>query len=735
MRKFYLSRISQDNKEGRKYLMNEFIIDEIAKELDVKVKQVGAVLKLLEEGNTIPFIARYRKEATGALDEEQIRQIDEVYQYQVNLTKRKEDVIRLIDEKGLMTDELRENIIKCIKLVEVEDLYRPFKEKKKTKATEAIKNGLEPLAKIIMSQPKNLDIENVCSNYLNEAVKNATEALQGAKYIISEWISDNAYYRKWIRNYLYRFGIITSKIKKNAQDEGHVYEMYYEYSEMVKNIKPHRILALNRGEKEDVLNVSIDINEEEIFKYLEGKIIKNESNVREIIIDAIKDSYKRLIFPSVEREVRAELKEKAEIQAIDIFGKNLEKLLLTPPMKEKNVLGLDPAYRTGCKLAVVDSASRVRKIAVIYPHEPKNMWNEAKDTIKKLIKEYEIDLIAVGNGTASRESEKLVSEVIKEYTDREVKYVIVSEAGASVYSASPEAIKEFPDLHVEERSAISIARRLQDPLNELVKIDSKSIGVGQYQHDVNQKKLDESLDFVVSKAVNNVGININTASKFILKYISGLTKGAIDKIINYREGHGKINSRMELKKLKILSDKVYEQAIGFMRIIDGENILDETSIHPESYSIALKVIDDIGSKVSDIGTSGIVSKLEELDVAKYANDEGVDIYTLEDIIKCLKMPSRDFREDYPQPLLKSDILTIDNLTVGMQLEGTVRNVVDFGAFIDIGLKNDGLVHISKITDKYIKHPMEVLNVGDIVTVYVDEIHKDKNKVSLTMLKP
>ena len=712
--------------------MNEFIINEIAKELNVKIKQVETVLKLLEEGNTIPFIARYRKEATGALDEEQIRQIDEVYQYQVNLAKRKEDVIRLIDEKGLLTPELTDSINKCSKLVEVEDLYRPFKEKKKTKATEAIKNGLEPLAKIIMSQPKMLDIDNVAKNYLNDNVKSIEDAIQGAKYIISEWISDNAYYRKWIRTYLYKNGIINSKKKKNANDENKVYEMYYDYNEMVKNIKPHRILATNRGEKEGILSVSINVNDEDILKYLEAKIIKNDTNVKDIITDSIKDSYKRLIFPSVEREVRADLKEKAEEQAIDIFGKNLEKLLLTPPMKEKNVLGFDPAYRTGCKLAVIDSTSRVKKITVIYPHEPKNLWNEAKDTIKKLIREFDIDLIAVGNGTASRESEKLVSEVIKEYTDRDVKYVIVSEAGASVYSASPLAISEFPQLHVEERSAISIARRLQDPLNELVKIDSKSIGVGQYQHDVNEKKLDESLDFVVSKAVNNVGINVNTASKSILKYISGMTKGSIDKIIDYREKFGKINSRMEMKKAKILSDKVFEQAIGFMRIVDGDNPLDKTSIHPESYDATIKLLNDIGMSINDIGSDLIISKLDSLNLENYGKENGIDIYTLEDIVKCLKMPSRDFRDDFPQPLLKSDILTIDNLTVGMQLEGTVRNVVDFGAFIDIGLKNDGLVHISKITDKYIKHPLEVLNVGDIVTCYVDEIHKDKNKVSLTM---
>ena len=714
--------------------MDELIIKEIANELNIKIGQVEVVLKLLSEGNTIPFIARYRKEATGALDEEQIREISEVYQYQVNLFKRKEDVIRLIDEKGLLTDELKDNIIKCNKLVDVEDLYRPFKEKKKTKATEAIKNGLEPLAKIIMSQPNNLDIDKVCSNYINDNVKTTEDAIQGAKYIISEWISDNAYYRKWIRGYLYKNGVMSSKIKKDANDQDKIYEMYYNYSEMIKNIKPHRILAMNRGEKENILNVSIDINSDDIIDYLEKKIIKNESNVKEIIIDAIKDSYKRLIFPSVEREIRADLKEKASEQAILVFSKNLEKLLLTPPMKDKNILGLDPAYRTGCKLAVVDNTSRVKKITVIYPHEPKNMWNEAKDVIKQLIHDYDIDLIAIGNGTASRESEKLVSEVIKEYTDKKVNYVIVSEAGASVYSASPLAISEFPELHVEERSAISIARRLQDPLNELVKIDCKSIGIGQYQHDVNEKRLEDSLDFVVSKAVNNVGININTASKSILKYVSGMTKTSIDKIINYREKFGKIKSRLELKKLNILSDKVFEQAIGFMRIIDGENPLDKTSIHPESYNATDKLLKDMELNSDDIGTEKLIEKLDKLDLNKYSKENKIDKYTLEDIVKSLKMPNRDFRDSFPQPLLRSDILTIDNLEVGMQLEGTVRNVVDFGAFIDIGLKNDGLVHISKITNKYIKHPLDVLNVGDIVTVYVDEIFKDKNKVSLTMIK-
>ena len=716
--------------------MNQDIIKEIAVLLNVKNTQVESVLKLLSEGNTVPFIARYRKEATGAMDEEQIRKVSEVYDYQVSLLKRKEDVIRLIDEKGLLTDELKNDIMKCQKLVEVEDLYRPFKEKKKTKATEAIKNGLEPLAKIIMSFPMDINIDEVASKYINEAVKSSDDAIMGAKYIIAEWISDNASYRKYLRHNMMNYGMITSKMKKKAQDDEHIYEMYYDYSEKIKYIKPHRILAMNRGEKEGVLSIGIDIDTEYVLSWFDKKIIKNDKScVAYLVKEAIRDSYKRLIFPSVEREVRSELKELAEEGAIDVFGKNLEKLLLTPPMKDKVVLGFDPAYRTGCKLAVIDTASRILNISKIYPHEPHNKWEEAKKVIKDLISKYDIDIIAVGNGTASRESEKLVAEVCHEYTAKKVSFIIVSEAGASVYSASPLAISEFPDLHVEERSAISIGRRLQDPLSELVKIDPKSIGVGQYQHDVNQKKLNESLDFVVSKAVNLVGVNINTASGSILRYVSGLTKSTIDKIIKYREEHGKIKSRAEILKKKILSSKVYEQAIGFMRVIDGDNILDKTPIHPESYDDAIKLINSLGFDVKDIGSSELVRKLDEVDTLKYSADNGIDKYTLEDIIKCLKQPNRDFRDDYQKPLLKSDILNIEDLKRGMELEGTVRNVVDFGVFIDIGLHDDGLAHISKLSRDYIRHPMEVVNVGDIVTCWVDDVNMDRHKVSLTLLDP
>ena len=712
--------------------MNENIIKQIADENNIKVNQIKNVLKLLEEGNTIPFIARYRKEVTGSLDEEQIRIINEHYSYQLNLLKRKEDVIRLIDEKGLLTEELKNEILNCKKLVDVEDLYRPYKEKKKTKATEAIANGLEPLAKEIMNY--NSNILSVAEKYLNDKVKTVEEAINGAKYIIAENISDNAKFRKWIRIETYKNNNISSKIKKNATDEQKTYDMYYEYSELIKYIKPHRVLAINRGEKEGVLSVSINFDNAKIEEFLYSKVInKNIEPCTTYIKEAIKDSLKRLILPSIEREIRSELTEKAEEVAIDNFGKNLEKLLLQPPMKEKMVLGLDPAYRTGCKLAVVDKTGKMIDITVIYPHEPKNLYEEAKEKTIKIIEKYNIDIIAIGNGTASRESEAFIADVIKN-VKKEVSYIMVNEAGASVYSASKLAIKEFPDLHVEERSAISIARRLQDPLSELVKIEPKSIGVGMYQHDVSPQKLDSTLNFTVEKAVNTVGVNINTASNELLTYISGLTKKTIDKIIAYREEKGKIITRDELKKNKVLSDKVFEQSIGFMRILDGSNMLDRTSIHPESYEVTKKLLLNLNLKIEDIGKDEFNQKLENLNLEELTKELNTDIYTLEDIIKCLKTPGRDPRDDFQKPLLKSDILKIEDLKVGMHLEGTVRNVVDFGAFIDIGIKNDGLVHISQITDKYIKHPSEILSVGDIVDCYVLEINKEKNKVALTLLK-
>jgi len=712
--------------------MNENIIKNLSEDLNITTKQVENTLKLLSEGNTIPFIARYRKEATNGLDEEQIRKINESYEYEVNLLKRKEDVIRLIDEKGLLTDEIKSNIMNAKKLVEVEDIYLPYKEKKKTKATEAIKNGLEPLAKIIMSFPTTFD-EGGVSKFLNENVKTFEDAITGAKYIISEWISDNAYYRKWIRSIFRKNGIIITKLKKNANDENKTYEMYYDFNEPVKYIRPHRLLAINRAENEKVINVNIDVNTDDIISFLEKNIIKKESVVNKYIKEAIDDAYKRLISPSIEREIRSELTEKSEDEAIKVFSDNLEHLLLTPPMKDKTVLGFDPAYRTGCKLAVVSPTSKVLDIKVIYPHEPQNEWDKSKELLKGLIDKYNIDIIAIGNGTASRESEKLVSETISEI--KKCKYAIVSEAGASVYSASKLAIEEFPDLTVEKRSAISIARRLQDPLNELVKIDPKSIGVGEYQHDVNQKKLSESLDFIVTKVVNNVGVNINTASPFILKYISGLTKTNIDKIIKYREENGKIMSRDEVKKKKLLSDKAFEQSIGFMRVIDGTNPLDETNIHPESYDVTNKLLKHLNLDIKLIGKSELINILNDINLNDLSKELNTDIYTLEGIINSLKAPKRDFRNQYDAPILKENILKLEDLKVGMKLQGTVRNVVDFGAFIDIGIKNDGLVHISKITKKYIKHPSEVLKVGDIVDCYVLDILKDKNKVSLTLIDP
>ena len=635
----------------------------------------------------------------------------------------------------MLTDELKEEILKCQKLVEVEDLYRPFKEKKKTKATEAIKNGLEPLANMIM-EFKNRDIKKEAKSFLNDKVASTEEAIEGAKYIIAEAISDNAEYRKYIRENIVKFGIITSKAKKKAQelDQAKTYEMYYDYSEAIKSIKPHRVLAINRGEKEGILSVNIDVDFSYIINYLEKKVIKKSNTSEEIYVkEAILDSYKRLIFPSVEREIRSELKETAEITAIDNFSKNVENLLLTPPMKGKTVLGYDPAFRTGCKLAVLDSTGKPLKIEVIYPTEPHNKIEESKKTVLDLIDKYNIDIIAIGNGTASRESEAFIADCIKE-SKRKVEYIIVSEAGASVYSASKLAISEFPDLTVEKRSAISIGRRLQDSLSELVKIDPKSIGVGLYQHDVTPKKLDESLNFVVTKVVNQVGVNVNTASSSLLSYVSGMTKKSIDAILNERNLKGKFTSREEIKKLKGITPKVYEQAIGFIRIPDGVNPLDKTSIHPESYEVTKKLLESIGMNLNDIGTDKLKEKLDNIDIDKVCLDIKTDKYTLKDIIDDLEKPGRDLRDNMPKPILKSDVLTLDDLHIGDKLQGTVRNVVDFGVFIDIGLHNDGLAHISKLTNKYIKHPSEVVSVGDIVDCYVIDINKEKEKVSLSLIE-
>ena len=717
--------------------MNETIIKEIATNLNISDKQVSVVLNLLSDGNTIPFIARYRKEVTGALDEETIRSINEVYEYQVNLLKRKEDVIRLIDEKGMLTDEIKDNIMKCSKLVEVEDIYRPYKEKKKTKATEAIALGLEPLAKMMMTFPTTGDIDKLCSKFINDKVPNTENAVTGACYIIAEWISDNAFYRKWIRSYFYKNGVITSKLKKGADDENKIYEMYYDYNEPVKWIKPHRILALNRGEKEKILTVSIDVNNDEIIAYLEKKMIKNDKSfVTSYVKNAINDSYKRLIGPSIEREIRSDLTEKGDEAAIDNFGKNLEALLLTPPLKEKVVLAFDPGYVNGCKLAVVDKNGKYLDSTVIKPFlkgDSEERIRLSMEVVVQLIKKYNVDIISIGNGTASRESEKFCADMISKY-NLNCKYVIVSEAGASIYSASPQAIEEFPDLAVEKRSAVSIGRRLQDPLAELVKIPPEGIGVGLYQHDVSQKNLSNSLDFIVEKCVNSVGVNVNTASASLLSYVSGVTKAGIKKLIDYRESVGKIMSRDEIKKKKILTPKAYEQAIGFLRINDGDNVLDSTAIHPESYDVALSVLKDLGFTIKDIGSSELVESLDKIDVENDFSKYNTDKYTLEDVISSLKKPNLDPRDSYPQPILKSNVLDIKDLHVGDKLQGTVRNVVDFGLFIDIGLHDDGLAHISKLSNSYIKHPSDLFSVGDIVDCYVDDISLEKNKVSLSLLE-
>lgn len=707
--------------------MNEIVIEELSSELNIKINQIKAVLTLLEEGSTIPFIARYRKEATGALDENQITKIEEKYRYYNNLMERKETVIRLIDEKGMLTYEIKKNILNCTKLVEVEDIYLPYKEKKKTKATEAIKMGLEPLAKAIMAFPTKGSLESLC-----DIVPNVEKdiALENAKYIISEWISDNAYYRKFVRNYIWNNASIVSKIKKNAVDEKKTYEIYYDFTEKVKYIKPYRVLAINRAEKENVISVKLDYDNDYIFNSLSNKIIKNkESFVVDYVNDAIKDALKRLIYPSIERDVRSELTEKSEDNAIEVFKDNLENLLMTRPVKGYRVLGFDPAFRTGCKLACLDEKGNVLHKDVIYPHEPKNEKEASRIKLLNLIKTYNINLIAIGNGTASRESEEFVANTIKDLKD--VYYTIVSEAGASVYSASKEAQREFPDYEVQERSAVSIGRRVIDPLSELVKIDPKSIGVGEYQHDVNSKKLTESLDNTVSKVVNEVGVNINTASNFILKYVSGLTTTVINKIQKFKEKK-EFTSREEIKKLT--TDKVYEQCVGFLRINNSINPLDNTGIHPESYELTSKLLKLLNLDIKDIKTEEFKHKLENIDLEKLTKELNSDIYTVTDIIKELKNPGLDPRSEAPETILRSDVLTIDDLSIGMELKGTVRNVASFGAFVDIGLHDDGLLHISKMSKNFVKDPKDIVSVGDILTVYISDIDKSKGKVQLSLIK-
>ena len=715
----------------------EEVISFLVSSLGLQEKQIKEVLNMLAEGATIPFIARYRKDKTGNLNEDQIRAIEEQYKYQENLLNRKQDVIRLIDEKGLMTPELQESIMKCNKLTEVEDLYRPYKEKKKTKASEAIKNGLEPLAKMIMAFPVTGSLEEMAKKFVNENVKDTDAALEGAGYIIAEWISDNAAYRKWIRYNVFSNGTITSKIKKNAEDPNKTYEMYYSFTDRVKYIKHYRVLALNRGEAEKVLTVFIDMDNDAIESYLEGKLIKNKySFVVELVKNSIKDSLKRLILPSIEREIRAELTEKAEEIAIETFGTNLEHLLLTRPIKGMTVLGFDPGYVNGCKLAVVDPSGKYLDSTVIKPFingsNQDKYIEQSKIIVKNLIEKYKIDIISIGNGTASRESEKFCAELINEYK-LPCKYIITSEAGASIYSASKLAIEEFPDLAVEKRSAVSIGRRLQDPLSELVKIDPKSIGVGEYQYDVNQKQLGEALDFTTSKVVNSVGVNINTASKSILKYVSGLTKSVIENIYKYKE-EKKITSRDEIKKIKGMTDKVYEQSIGFLRIPDGTNPLDKTGIHPESYELTNNLLKAINLDIKDINTDDFKETLKKQNASKLATELNSDIYTIQDIIKELLNPGLDPRDKLEAPILKSDVLHIEDLKVGMELQGTVRNVASFGAFVDIGLHDDGLIHISKMSKSFVKNPNDILHVGDIITCYVDNVDLEKQKVQLTLLK-
>lgn len=715
----------------------ESVMNFLIETLNLKESQIKTVLDMLSEGATIPFIARYRKQETGNLNEDQIRAIEEQYKYQQNLLNRKEDVIRLIDEKGLLTDEIKESIMKCSKLTEVEDIYRPYKEKKKTKASEALKAGLEPLAKMIMSFPTTGSLETMATKFLNETIKTTDEALEGAGYIIAEWISDNASYRKWIRNNVFQNANITSKIKKNAEDNNKLYEMYYDFSDRVKYIKHYRVLALNRGEDEKILTVSIDMDEENIQKYLESKLIKNnESFVVELVKNSIKDSLKRLILPSIEREIRSELTESAETKAIETFGVNLEHLLLTRPIKGMKVLGFDPGYVNGCKLAVIDETGKYLDSTVIKPFlngsNQEKYIEQSKIIVKNLIEKYSVDIIAIGNGTASRESEKFCAEMINEYKLK-CQYAIVSEAGASIYSASKLAIEEFPDLAVEKRSAVSIGRRIQDPLSELVKIDPKSIGVGEYQYDVNQHNLSDALNFTTSKVVNEVGVNINTASKSILKYVSGLTKSVIENIYKQKEEHP-FTSREEVKKVKGMSDKIYEQCIGFLRIPDGTNPLDKTGIHPESYEATNNLLNYLSLDIKDINTEQFNEKLKNINISKVSKELNIDTYTLEDIVKELMTPGLDPREKLDSPILKSDILHLEDLKKGMELQGTVRNVASFGAFVDIGLHDDGLIHISKMSKSFVKNPNDILHVGDIITCYVDDIDLTKQKVQLTLIK-
>ncbi|EFR68244.1 Tex family protein [Enterococcus faecium] len=719
--------------------LNQTIIQLVQKELsDYRPKQLTTVLNLLNEGNTVPFIARYRKEMTGSLDEVQIREIEERYAYLENLEKRKTEVIRLIDEQGKLTPELEAEITQAVKMQQVEDLYRPYKQKRRTKATIAKEKGLEPLAKWLM-QLTDGEVQSEAEKYIDKEkeVSSAEEALHGAHEIIAEQVSDNAKFWTWIRSYTYNKGMYVSNVKDEQADEKGVYEMYYDFAEPVHKMVSHRILATNRGEKEDILKVFFQVDEAAILAYLDRQIVKNPASPSSSFVrEAYQDSYKRFIQPAIERELRNELTEKADEQAIAIFGENLRNLLLQPPLKGKVVLGFDPAYRTGCKLAVVDATGKVLAIEVIYPHKPAAQAKReaAGPAFIQLINKYQVDMVAIGNGTASRESELFVAEQLKS-ADHKTYYAIVNEAGASVYSASEIARKEFPHLQVEERSAVSIARRLQDPLAELVKIDPKAVGVGQYQHDVSQKRLAEQLDFVVETAVNQVGVDVNTASPQLLQHISGLNKTTAQNIVIYREENGEFTARTQLKKVPRLGPKAYEQAIGFLRVPGGKNILDNTGIHPESYSIAKEILTSVQLSEKELGTEEAVEKLTRLSVEKLAESLSVGEETLADILAGLTQPGRDMRDEMPAPLLRTDVLSMEDLKPGMELTGTVRNVIDFGAFVDIGVKQDGLVHISKLSKKFVKHPTDVVSVGDIVTVWIEQVDTKKGRISLTMLSP
>ena len=709
----------------------EEITSRIAASLHVLPEQVEKTLKLLEEGNTVPFIARYRKEMTQNLDEEQILFISKEYEYQINLKKRKEDVLRLIESQGKLTEEITKAVHACTKLSQVDDLYRPYQTKKKTRAADAINKGLEKLADYLMSCPRTGSVEKEAEKYLSDEVKSVEEALQGARDIVAERVSDDAKLRWKIKESIENYGKIVTKEKKKHEDTAQVYKMYYDRTERISQIQMHRVMAIERAENEKVITVSVEYDQGWLVNYAVRGITRNRPTIaQEQIEEAVKDGLKRLAFPSVEREVRAELKEKAQKQSIEIFSMNLEKLLLQPPMASKTILGFDPAFRTGCKLAVIDSTGKLLKIAVIYPHEPLNKKKEAERILLDLYKEYHYDIVAIGNGTASRESESFVADVIQR-NHLNVQYTLVSEAGASVYSASELARAEFPDLTVEKRSAVSIGRRTLDPLSELIKIDPKSIGVGQYQHDLPQKQLESRLDFAIEKSVNRVGVDVNTASKELLMHVSGLNKAIAEEIIKWRDEHGRFDNRAQLKTVKKLGPKAFEQSSGFLRISQGSEALDATSIHPESYAVAKKILKKAQSAA--LGSDELKQALAHMEMSELAQELSCDEYTLYDIMEALKAPLRDYRERYDGPLLRSDIVELEDLHEGDLLEGVVRNVVDFGAFVDIGLHDDGLIHVSKLTKEKITHPSDVVSVGDLLKVKVYKIDKERKRVQLTLL--